>query len=264
MKKKSVLFAAILSFGIGSSAPTALAAGPYQSSNMGYDVSFNISWPSPEPSFGFEVVGVSHGKAFTHNDKLPQQYRLAQFGTSLPTFYMNLNAPIGSTAVAKNTESPLDCSGSGNVPVCEAHNYGWNAAQDALSYSNGMGYHDQFLWWLDIEEANSWATSTDENDATIQGAIDYLNEQNIKVGIYSMKYMWDDIAGSGFVPVEHDTDGATSTSPVPTWMPIGPSSQVSAINACSQKKSFITGSPVWMVQYELSKNFLIFDRNIVC
>ncbi len=262
MKTKFTLLVVLLA--LSSFAQVALAAGPYAPSTMGYDVSFNISWPSPEPPFGFKVVGVSHGKAFTHNDKLPQQYRSAlESGTSLPTFYMNLNGPFGSSAAA-NIGNPTDCSVSSDVEACQAHNYGWNAARDALTYANGLGTHDQVLWWLDIEEANSWATSTSLNDATIQGAIDYLNKQGIRVGIYSMKYMWDDIAGSDFIPVEHDADGATSTSPVPTWVPIGPSSQVSAINACSQKKSFITGSPIWMMQYELSKNFLIFDRNIAC
>ncbi len=262
MKTRLILLTILLS--AISFAPSAFAAGPYLSSDMGYDISFNISWPSPQPPFGFNIVGVSHGKAFTHNDKLPQQYRLAQFGTSLPTFYMNLNAPIGSTAIAKNTESPVNCSGSPDVQICEAHNYGWNAAQDAYVYANGIGYHDQIMWWLDIEEANSWATSTDANDATIQGAIDYLNTRSIKVGIYSMESMWDNIAGNNFIPVEHDAGGATSTSPVPTWVPIGPSGQVPAINACILKKSFILGSPIWIMQYELAKNFMIFDRNIAC
>ena len=250
----------------------------YPSSSIGYDLSFGTK-DYPADRFGFAVVGVTSGKAFTHNTRLKSEYSWAHFASAAaPTLYVNLNAPYGST-VAGHTTSPKDCTnaapavstagfkqttasaGTSAYPepsTCEAYDYGWNAAQDAYAYAKTSGVYDTF-WWLDIEEANSWSANPAVNDATIQGALDYLNKAGLKVGIYSMGFMWKEIAGDNFVPTEK-IQGVSF--PVPTWFPIGVSTQVSAINACATKMSFIPGSPIWILQYELDHTAI--DQNIAC
>ncbi|MFZ2500962.1 MAG: hypothetical protein WAW90_03210 [Minisyncoccia bacterium] len=264
-----VLTVFTLAFFSLSSAASAAEGSPYISSTLGYDVSFPTR--SLPTRFNFAIFSVTRGKAFKHNERLNYQYLWAKLGsTSLPTLYMNLNAPYGS-AVAGNISTPKSCSprvvatstlstGSGQVEptVCEGYNYGYNAARDAYAYAKSGGVESR-LWWLDIEEANSWSNNLLVNDATIQGAIDYLNTQNIRVGIYSMPYMWKKIAGSTFVPLQ-TIEGKPVI--IPLWLPIGVRSQVSAINTCVTAKGFILGSPIWLVQYEASSTAI--DQNIAC
>ena len=232
----------------------------YPSSNVGFDLSYNaLSYPSGRFSFG--IIGISGGKAFVHNSRLASEYSWTQFGTIAPTVYMNLNAPYGST-VAGNIDTPKSCPASdatSTAPTaCEGYNYGYNAAKDAYAYAQSAGAFSK-LWWLDIEEANSWSPNTTVNDATIQGAIDYLNTRGMRVGIYSVARMWRDIAGSDFVPTQTINGQAVS---VPTWMPIGISNLVSAINACSTDTSFIAGGPIWLVQYVANSTAV--DQNVSC
>ncbi len=233
---------------------------PYPSSSVGFDLSYNaLSYPSGGFSFG--IVGVSGGKAFVHNNRLASEYAWTHFGNVPPSVYMNLNAPYGS-AVAGNIAAPKSCparAATSTEPTeCEGYNYGYNAAKDAYAYAKSAAVSSK-LWWLDIEEANSWSPDTAVNDATIQGAIDYLNTQGARAGIYSVARMWRDIAGSGFVPAQ--TIGGQTVS-IPTWMPIGISNLVTAINICATGTSFVNGSPVWIVQYVANSTAV--DQNVAC
>ncbi len=233
---------------------------PYPSSNVGFDLSYNaLSYPSGRFSFG--IIGISGGKAFVHNSRLASEYSWTQFGTIAPTVYMNLNAPYGST-VAENIAAPKSCpmpaTTSTEPTACEGYNYGYNAAKDAYAYAKSAHVSSK-LWWLDIEEANSWSPDTTVNDATIQGAIDYLNTQGARAGIYSVARMWRDIAGSNFAPVQ-TVDG--QAVPVPTWVPIGISNLVNALNICATGTSFVPGSPIWIVQYVANSTAV--DQNVSC
>ena len=254
------------------------AGSTYPSSAIGYDLSFNTK-AYPTIPFGFGVVGVEGGKAFVRNARFASEYSWARMASAAPpTLYVNLNAPYGST-VAGHTAAPKDCTNAPSATVstgftqttastgtnaypepstCEAYNYGWNAAADAYAYAKSNSVYDTF-WWLDIEEANSWSANPAVNDATIQGALDYLNGRGLKAGIYSVPYMWKEIAGDSFIPTER-VNGAAF--PVPTWFPIGINTQVGATNACATKTSFIKGSPIWILQYELDHTAI--DQNIAC
>lgn len=239
---------------------TALAAGPYTPSNIGYDLSFTtLSYPAD--SFHFGIVGVTRGKAFTHNTRFASEVSWTKVGGAPTTVYMNLNAPYGST-VAGHISTPKSCPSrvvaNAEPTECEGYNYGYNAAQDAFAYAKKVEWLYP-LWWLDVEEANSWSATTTVNAATIQGAIDYLNTQGIRVGVYSMPFMWRNVAGKDFVPTQ--VIGGVAVS-IPTWLPIGITNQVGALNKCVTAKSFITGSPIWLIQYVLNSKAV--DQNVAC
>lgn len=239
----------------------------YPASTLGFDLSFNAS-VYPATFFGFAVVGINGGKSFVHNQRIVSEFSWAHAASSVaPTIYMNLNAPFGST-VSRHIGTPQSCPGDSAASVttasttaptaCEGYNYGYNAAADAFAYAKKQNVSASF-WWIDVEEANSWADATSTNDAVIQGALDYLNMQNIRVGIYSMGFMWRNIAGTGFTPTQTIQGHMIST---PTWFPIGISTQVGATNACVTATSFIPNSPIWILQYEQSSTAT--DQNIAC
>ena len=247
------------------------SGSPYTSSNLGYDLSYNAR-NYPQIPFGFVVVGVTAGKAYTHNDRAHSEYSFAQFGSTRPTFYLNLNAPYGSTATSANMSAPHVCdalfgatttstSSGGTYPeptICASYNYGYNAAKNAYSYTKSTNISSP-LWWLDIEDANSWSPNVTVNDAVIQGAIDYLNSNSIRVGIYSVPYMWSNIAGDSFSPIQ-SLSGTSATTP--TWFPIGIATEVKALNACFYSSSLIPNSPAWIIQYEEDSTSV--DQNIAC
>jgi len=233
----------------------------YRAGALGFDLSFNTV-AYPVTSFDFAVVGVSGGKAFTDNPRLASEYRWARaVSTIVPTLYMNVNAPYGST-VAGHTSAPKSCTAtvatSSEPTACAGYNFGYQAAAHAYTYAKETSV-DSKLWWLDIEEANSWSADPAVNDATIQGVIDYLNAQGIRVGIYSVPRMWADIAGNGFIPTQVIGGAAIA---IPSWFPIGIMNRVSAINTCLTASGFFAGSPVWIVQYEESATAV--DQNIAC
>ncbi|MFA6414973.1 MAG: hypothetical protein WC217_04170 [Candidatus Paceibacterota bacterium] len=247
------------------------SGSPYTSSNLGYDISF-ATRDYPPIGFGFVVVGVTAGKAFIYNERTRSEYSFAQFGSTRPTLYLNLNAPYGSSATSANMSTPRTCdtlfgeittsaSAGGTYPeptVCASYNYGYNTAKGAYTYATGVGVMSP-LWWLDIEEANSWSPDVAVNNAVIQGAIDYLNSKDIRVGIYSVPYMWRAIAGRSFAPAQTLSGKSVTT---PTWFPIGIATQVKALNACLNNNPLIPGSPVWIIQYVADSTAI--DQNIAC
>lgn len=267
-KTTRLIFAACL-LSLFALPAAALAIGPYVSSNIGYDVSY-ATYSYPATSFGFAIVSVTRGKAFTRNNRLASEFAWGRFGSgTAPTFYMNLNAPYGST-VAGHVDAPHTCKATTTIAIssggatsteptaCAGYNYGYNAAKDAFAYAKASDVSSS-LWWLDIEEANSWSASTTVNAATIQGAVDYLNAKDIRVGVYSMARMWGDIVGAGFAPTQ-TLNGQQVTTPA--WMPIGVSTQVAAQNACVLRKSFILNNPIWLIQYLPTATSI--DRNVAC
>lgn len=258
---------------IVSYVPPSVVGSPYPSSSMGYDISFNTR-NYPATNFGFAVIGVNAGKAFTHNARLASEFAWSHFSSvAQPTLYLNVNAPYGSSASVENVSAPKTCStlfgatttsasAGGSFPepsLCASYNYGYNAAKDAYTYASSKADVSAKFWWLDVEEANSWSPNVLVNDAVIQGTIDYLNSVGIRVGIYSVPYMWRNIAGDGFTPTESI---GTSVLPVPTWFPIGINDLTGAINACRTKPSFIPGSPVWVIQYVADS--VAVDQNVAC
>jgi len=207
---------------LGVAASPALAASPY--SGQGFDISYPQCSGYSSITGKFAVIGLNGGRPFTDNTCRADQYIYAANTLKVPvSFYMNLKAPIGKTAPTY-TSGPLQCS---NDRLCQAHNYGWNAANYA--YLNAPA--QVATWWLDIETANSWSAKNDINVATIQGAVDYLSQQpNPKaqsVGIYSTPSMWMSITG-GY----HHPDW-------PVWVP------GSGNTSCG---TGFTGGSIWLVQ----------------
>lgn len=242
---------------------------PYFTGDMGYDISYSTT-AYPAEAFGYSVIGVGGGRAFYDNARLSSQLAWAHnFATHVaPTVYMNLNAPYGKK-VAGNLAGPRSCPGitassqkvasaDGEPSACEGYNYGYNAAQHAYAYARDHDVTGSF-WWLDIEEANSWSEDTAVNDATIQGAIDALNTHGIRAGIYSMTYMWKNIAGTSFSPAQTIAGKAVTT---PSWFPIGIKTRTEALNACHTATSFIKDSPIWIIQYVEDSTSV--DQNIAC
>ncbi len=254
MRKRALVgLAALLALLVFSGmADDVFAAVIYGTANTGYDISYpQCGNAYPAAPFGFGIVGVTHGHAFTKNECLASEFAWAQQGTSAaPSLYMNINYAIGTTASNGNTGPAGTCARGDKA--CIAYNYGYNAALDAFNYATSQSVSAQ-NWWLDVETSNSWNAKTDLNDRVIQGAIDLLVSKSLTVGVYSTKSQWTTIAGSTWKPLL--PNGAS----LPNWVATNASNSAAASTYCSATYAF-GGGTVWLVQYASGG----FDANYSC
>ncbi len=196
------------------------------------------------PTIG--IVGVNDGRPYTTNPCLKSELDWAGNAAQV---YLNTNNPgPGSAKWPTTTQAgPEKCvltksKGTTATPSC-AYDYGWNAAVSAYttltSALTGRSKHPQSLeWWLDVESANTWLSSTTLNTASIDGMIAYLNAQRVaSVGIYANPKDSHTIftASSAFPP------GTLS------WLSTGETTLVAALSHCSYPG--FTHNGVALVQY---------------
>lgn len=208
----------------------------------------DISWPQcgkplPATPLGFVVVGVDGGKAFTTNACFFKQYPWASSSGTMPSLYMTLRSPQGSS-LAKGMSGPYGTCASTN-DACIASNYGYNAAKEAFAYAGAQVLPPaSTMWWLDIETQSHWSKDKLLNAGVVQGAIDYLNQKGVPLGIYSTKRQWFEIVGSFSPGLANWIAGAHDAADAPTM--------------CLPSNVF-GGGVLWMVQYianDLDHNYL--------
>jgi hypothetical protein len=114
------------------------------------------------------------------------------------------------------------------------------------------GSASSYSWWLDVETANTWQSSTAAggtglamNAAVLEGMLQYLKSLGVgTVGVYSTGSQWQTITG-GRSAVESSWAAAGNSSPsplsgIPDWLP-GAGRQSGAISNCSAG-SFTSGT----------------------
>lgn len=262
--------------------PPPFDVDPFTSGMVGYDISFPGCDDGPPPTisstgapYRFAVVGVNGGKAFTSNLCLGAEFANAVAANLLVSLYMNINAPIGSTAYRGNNGPRGACEPGDNV--CLSYNYGYNAASDAYASAAatlGSGAVAGRVWWLDVEVANSWWTdespplpnATDLDDQVVQGAIDFFHQNGITVGSYSIASMWQyrtvrsAVRGMGqaWEPTLRPLILGNFAPGIPEWN-AGAPDLPSAPTFCGGPS--FTGGSTWLVQEPLN-NF--FDEDYAC
>ncbi len=196
------------------------------------------------PTIG--IVGVNDGRPYTTNPCLKSEL---DWAGSAAQVYINTNDPGPATARWPTTAQtgPKKCvltkpNGTRATPSC-AYDYGWNAAQSAYTtLTNALvGQSKQppsLEWWLDVESANTWLSSTTLNTASIDGTIEYLNAQHVRsVGIYANQ------------SDSHTIFSAASIFPAGTlsWLSTGETTLVGGLSHCNSPGFTHTG--VALVQY---------------
>jgi hypothetical protein len=240
-----------------ASAASAAAKGkpPKQADPAGYDVSYpQCGGPLPSNVL-FGIVGVNDGIVYRANPCLgggngagelswAERYEptaILYANTADPGPSLSSHWPTGQTA-------PRFCDPAANdSPDC-SYDYGWNAAAD--SYKDAVNAYISIgkaaagatatpapnEWWLDVESANSWQSSTTNNVAALQGEVAYLQSQAVtSIGFYANSSDWQTITG-----------GTTAFAAQPSWRP-GAGSQAQAQSYCGT--TGFTGGPTRYSQY---------------
>lgn len=235
----------------------------------GYDISYpqcGSAYPA-NPAFG--IVGVNGGLANDANSCFSSELSWAQGSTGLTSppqpavsLYINTADPGPGTSTRPIADWPT----SGSSTAYGTCTGGWTTAcayvygEARASYSYGLVPSTTALsapWWLDIETANSWATSstsgyTSLNIATIQGFIAGLQSSGAggSVGIYSTASQWQTITGL------NATTSQSYFSSQPDWV-AGAGSLAGAKSNCSAS---FTGGRVTLAQYPSGG----FDADYAC
>ena len=212
---------------------------PYPSGTTGFD----ISWPQcnyaalPRPPFRIAIVGVNDGHPYSANPCFAQE--VAWAGPAL-TVYVNAGPLAVGDPEALN--GPAGSCASTDL-LCQAYNWGWNAAQYSVGTAQGAGVTSS-MWWLDIEMGNFWCGADPptcsraqftQNDQDIQGMIDGLRARGISPGIYGTDLQFGLIAGSLYLPR------------VPLWV-AGARNAADAPSHCSSAYWF-AGGQAWLAQF---------------
>ena len=230
----------------------------------GYVISYpQCGAPFPNNAL-FGIVGVNAGIVYSPNPCLgtgggaselawAEQYEptaILYANTADPGPDLSSHWPTGQT-------TPQYCDGSDSV-AC-SYDYGWNAAadsyRDAVDAYVSLGkllpgatqtpYPNE--WWLDVETANSWESNTQNNAASLQGEVAYLQAKGVAaVGFYATATDWQIVTG-----------GTTVFSSSPSWHP-GSTSRQGAQSYCGTEG--VTGGPIKYSQYHAGG----FDADIRC
>ena len=209
-------------------------------------VGYDISWPQcggtyPGNYASIGVVGVNGGRPFTGNRCLKSQWHWTGQYSQRDAVYMNLDYPRKLTI--QQMWGPAGFCDADDV-MCQAYNYGWNAARDAVARARDAGVKTS-EWWLDVETMNHWSDQKGLNERVIGAAIEYLQGRGLWVGIYSTPYQWNLIAG-GYMPG------------LPVWT-AGAGGYEDALTRCWNPKYAFGGGQVVLVQYVET-----YDTNVVC
>jgi hypothetical protein len=216
----------------------AFASSVYATGSTGVDVSYpNCKVAVPSVNFG--IVGVTSGLVYSHNSCVAAE---AKHFSNL-SLYVNtgLNASKSSSYYV---QAQRGCDG--NV-YCAAYNYGYNAAEDALSYAQSQGLFSQ-KWWLDVETSATWNKNTLQNQSSLQGEYNALAESGVTlIGVYGTTAQWQSITGN--------------------WQNDWPSWGATTWTAAKQAQTYctghqFTGGPSLLMQFKSKQSKL--DQDIAC
>ncbi len=216
------------------------ALDPYRPGTTGYDISWpQCGGPYPAPPHEVTIVGVNRGTTYTKNPCLASE--VAWAGPSL-TLYVNAdglpNDPTSGLTGPAGTCAASDLS-------CRSYNWGRNAATFDVTYTRSLGI-DASMWWLDVEIGKPWRTDNlAYNVAVIAGLLDGLRARGYIVGIYSTKYQWGVITGTGYEPG------------TPIWVP-GAHNASEASAHCASTYAF-GGGTTWLTQWTIT-----YDQDYAC
>jgi hypothetical protein len=236
--------------GVAQAAP---AVGPL----VGVDVSYpQCGAPLPSGQ-AFAIVGVNGGSAATSNPCLAEELAWGAESTGGTVhddvqLYVNTGNPGGGDLWPQSGSNRYgDCDGS-NSRSC-AYAYGWDRARDDATI-RGVSNPEQYMWWLDVELANTWDYSEGgqtRNAAVLEGMTEYFTSIGSRgVGLYSTSYQWGEIVGNG-------VDSTSSLNGLSNWRPAG--SDPAAAQATCSVAPLTPGGIVEMTQYTTD-----FDYNHTC
>jgi hypothetical protein len=232
--------------GVAQAAPS---GGPL----WGVDVSYPQCGKPLPTGQAFAIVGVNGGNAASTNPCLGEELAWAAESTGGTVhdpvqLYVNTGNPAGGASWPRSGKNRYGhCDGS-NSRAC-AYQYGWERARDDATV-RGIARPEQYMWWLDVEVANSWDYTQrggTRNAAVLEGMTEYFTSIGSRgVGLYSTRNMWARIIGNGVA-------SSSSLNGLSNWRPTGSTAEGAA--AFCGLAPLTPGGVVEMTQYTMEVDY---------
>lgn len=207
------------------------ATSPFSVGSRGYDASFpQCSAGSKPSSAAFGIVGVNGGRSFTLNPCFLKLMAAAPEGAGI---YLN-SGFNPANAVRSQPGCVLRAGALPGATAQErlAYGLGCSTTEDTLGVLRLFKIPYPSIWWLDVEETNSWDDPhPDVNRYSIEGQLDVLAATGKTIGVYSTFPDWQQITGGGWGDSRIAGDWVAGRAPQ---------------DACS--KPGFSGAPVWLAQ----------------
>lgn len=206
------------------------SASPFSSLSRGYDASFPQCSDGHQPNAAaYGIVGINGGRAFTLNACFLDLMKAApkNAGIYLNTGFNPGNAPrLLPFCAARAAGIP------GATPTQQlAYGLGCSTTEDTLRVMSDFRIPYPTVWWLDVEEANSWDDADPVvNQFSLRGQLDALADTGKSIGVYSTFPDWKQITG-GWGDPRIAGDWVAGKAPA---------------DACSHPG--FSGAPVWLAQ----------------
>jgi hypothetical protein len=193
---------------------------------LGYDISHPQCLKTLPADGGFGIVGITRGKPLTTNPCLAAQLQWAR-GHRGYAVYVNTSYPRHTDPVA----------------------WGRAIARDAVKREHASGNAGVPMWWLDVETANDWVGTPQENATVLDSVAATLQQAGARVGVYSSPAMWPEIAGAW-------------KPPLPNWLASGPGTAGKALAACAGRG--FSGYRPALVQWVHNTRRGRLDHDLIC
>ncbi|GAA2753703.1 hypothetical protein [Amnibacterium kyonggiense] len=210
----------------------------------------------------FAIVGVNAGRPTDPNPSLADQLAWAAQSRGVGHAKVDVYVASANPGTAGTWWPSSDRTKAGTKVRSP---YGSCTARKATQacawvYGNSYGRDDVHTvpagtaigtWWIDVEQDNTWSSSTARNRAVVEGMVAGLQAGKQRVGIYALSGQFRDILGT--VPA------SSSVTKLPAWV-AGAKDEAAALQRCSGAS--LTAGRVTLVQWVDFANTV--DHDVAC
>lgn len=207
------------------------AGSPFRALARGYDASWPQCAAGQKPAgAAYAIIGINGGKAFTLNPCFLALMKAspANVGIYLNTGFNPKNSPRQLEYCAARAARLPGATAMQQL----AYSLGCSTTVDTLRVMSDFRVPDPSIWWLDVEETNSWDDGDPSvNRYSILGQIDQLAATGKTIAVYSDFPDWKQITGGLWGDPRIAGDWVAGKAPQ---------------DACSNPG--FSGAPVWLAQ----------------
>lgn len=148
--------------------------------------------PLPPGTHAFAVVGLTNGRALHENPCLASQWAYARAHATLVTGYTMVTYPTATERAAATVGHYGRCT----TLACQLRNNGWAQGAFTATSLGRLGARPPLVW-IDVEPRTHqpWSRSRANNSLVIKALVASLHARGYTVGVYSNRYLWNEIAG---------------------------------------------------------------------
>lgn len=202
-----------------------------------------LGLPMPPAGSNYVIIGLTNGPAFYPNPCLDEQVAYARELHLWTAAYAVVTYPTPRQLRTYGDAGPHASS----TRQGQLRNTGWAQTQMNIANMRAAGLEPPIVW-VDVEPVRPpapWSGDVAANRAVLEGAMRAYRAADLRVGVYSTTYLWQNIVGA-------------VSYRLPEWRAAGPTTKQRALYMCTH--SSIQGSDAVLAQW----SSVDVDYNVLC